>query len=188
MLRVLFCDECSLAPGVTKFRAAMKLKTSRVQTVKIGKNEFETSPWPTIADRFMTDLGRKRTGRFGAADQESGRRRCAARMNARGNSQSRALAIHPPDRIALTPSPRQGAQGRYRSPKSAVGNGVAGDRARIQIAHSSSRVGTSRVTLSFADGHCFVTSRLTITKLLFFVRNFREQRVIPPLPPPKNPS
>ena len=41
---------------------------------------------------------------FGAADQESGRRRCAARMNARGNSQSRALAIHPPVRTALTPA------------------------------------------------------------------------------------
>src|ERR1700730_5306711 len=52
----------------------------------------------------LTGFGRKRTGRFGAADQESGRRRCAARMNARGNSQSRALAIHPPVRTALTPA------------------------------------------------------------------------------------
>jgi hypothetical protein len=52
----------------------------------------------------LTGFGRKRTGRFGAADQESGRRRCAARMNACGNSQSRALAIHPPVRTALTPA------------------------------------------------------------------------------------
>src|SRR5258708_39503485 len=52
----------------------------------------------------LTGFGRKWTGRFGAADQESGRRRCAARMNARGNSQSRALAIHPPVRTALTPA------------------------------------------------------------------------------------
>src|SRR5580704_12579715 len=52
----------------------------------------------------LTGFGRKRTGRFGAADRESGRRRCAARMNARGNSQSRALAIHPPVRTALTPA------------------------------------------------------------------------------------
>lgn len=35
---------------------------------------------------------------------QSGRRRCAARMNARGNSQSRALAIHPQVRTALTPA------------------------------------------------------------------------------------
>src|SRR5437016_11303840 len=52
----------------------------------------------------MAALGRKRTGRFGAADQESGRSRCATQMNARGNSQSRALAIHPPVRTALTPA------------------------------------------------------------------------------------
>src|ERR1700722_16428485 len=50
----------------------------------------------------MAGVGRKRTGRFGGADRESGRRRFAARMNARGNSQSRALAIHPPVRTALT--------------------------------------------------------------------------------------
>src|SRR5216683_6796579 len=52
----------------------------------------------------LTGFGRKRTGRFGAADPGKRTSRCAARMNARGNSQSRALAIHPPVRTALTPA------------------------------------------------------------------------------------
>ena len=55
---------------------------------------------PVHLRRCGRDLKRQ-LGRFGAADQESGRRRCASRMNA---SQSRALAIHPPVRTALTPT------------------------------------------------------------------------------------
>src|SRR4029077_16483371 len=60
-----------------------------------------------ISGRLMTGVGRKRTGRFGAADQESGRRRYVARINARRNSPSRAFAAPAPVRTALTPRRRR---------------------------------------------------------------------------------
>lgn len=74
---------------------------------KLGESPFRNhgpSDGSLTSPTSCLNRDRKRTGRFGAADQESGRRRCAARMNARGNSQSRALAIHPPVRTALTPA------------------------------------------------------------------------------------
>ena len=76
----------------------------RADTMCAFEKRRTSAERPTWARSRPAEAGRKRTGRFGAADQESGRRRCAARMNARGNSQSRALAIHPPVRTALTPA------------------------------------------------------------------------------------
>jgi hypothetical protein len=90
---------------------------------------------------------------------------------------------------ARNPSPHQDAQGRYRSPKSAVGNGVAGDRGMQP---------DRPFLFSCRNSHALLCLSLTVLVFLllasrsrscvFLARDFQERRLIPPLPPPKNPS